>query len=932
MKFRRLLLLFACALLAAPASQAGTINLAGEWQVRLGENYAAAAPAGAASLPGTLDDAGIGTPPALAPELTPAVLAHLHRKHAYIGVAWWTREIEIPQEWAGKKILLELERVLWQSQVFIDGKPFTTRDSLSVPHIHDLGGALKPGKHKLALRIDNNEIYKSISHHMPKYVVPASFPCGHAYTNHTQIMWNGVLGRINLRAVEPFHIKNVSVFPTAGTGAGAAIKLNINYSNTDATGSSGTIKCVLRRDGEDKILAETTRPAKIAAGADAGNLSIEWELPQNLKIETWDEFSPALYKIEISLAGAGADEPPVPVVFGFRDFAARDADFILNGKRIFLRGNLECIVFPLTGCPPTGITAWRKMFSDYKKWGLNHIRFHSWCPPEAAFAAADEAGVYLQVELPHWFHGDHDAQSLGFLDAEAARILETYGNHPSFLLLTLGNELSGSSDWMDALTEKLRVADPRHLYAASTYSHQKNLGRVPAQADEILITQRTDRGWIRGQGFFNDFAPSFDKNYSATAAHVRVPLVSHEIGQYAVSPDMREIDSYTGNLVPLNFIAIRDDLQKKGLLPLAGDFTRATAKFAALLYKEEIERALRTPEFDGFQLLSLQDFPGQGTALVGLVNAFWEPKGDIKPEEFRQACAPLVPLALFPKAVYERGEIFHADIKVANFLKPLPQMRVEWRIAGAGGETLARGATPARDLPIGNRLSPGAIGFAIPPGAGAEKMQLELRVAVADDVYINRWNFWVYPPAPADDKNETRHENVLVTGNISEALRALGAGGRVLLAPKTNNIKGIEGCFVPVFWSPVHFPKQPGTMGILCDPAHPALRDFPTDFHSDWQWWELATRSKAVEIAGLPVTPLVRVIDNFAKNRALANVFEARVGTGSLLFCSIDITGDLAARPAARQLRRSLLRYTASPGFRPAPELAPAQLAALASE
>ncbi len=295
---------------------------------------------------------------------------------------------------------------------------------------------------------------------------------------------------------------------------------------------------------------------------------------------------------------------------------------------------------------------WLKLMQQAKDYSLNHLRFHSWCPPKAAFEAADEVGIYCQVELPLWnLKVGRDAKTNEFLESEADKILKDYGNHPSFVLMSIGNELEGDVNFLNAFVKKLKTKDSRHLYTTTTFSFQKPLGARPEIEDEFFITQRTAKGWIRGQGVFNSQSPQFNTDYTANSEHINVPLITHEIGQYAVFPDMKEIPKYTGVLMPLNFIAVKEDLEKKGLIQLADKFTMASGKLAAILYKEEIERVLKTPSLDGFQLLQLQDFPGQGTALVGLLNAFWESKGIISAAAFKLFNSELVPLLRYEKAV-----------------------------------------------------------------------------------------------------------------------------------------------------------------------------------------------------------------------------------------------------------------------------------------
>ncbi|MBC7369864.1 MAG: glycoside hydrolase family 2 [Undibacterium sp.] len=904
-------LALALALAFAEIGSAATLDLAGPWQVSLTDP--ATAPAWQAiSLPGTLDDAKIGTPLTLKPELTLQVLTRLQRRVMHIGPAWYRRTVEIPTAWSGQKIYLELERVIWESRVFVDGREVSRADSLVAPHRHDLTAALTPGSHELLLRIDNREIHPEVSHHATSYKLPEDAPLAHAYTNHTQIIWNGVLGTLRLRTEESVALRTVAVFPRLTPAPGLSVRVDL----TAPAAPGAKLHLALRRASDGALVGEH----RAAAGADG---RIEWTLPASAAaaIAPWDEFSPALYQLTTTLDGRPATA--TTTTFGFREFAAVGREFRLNGHRIFLRGNLECAIFPLTGQPPTDLAAWKKLLGTAKAWGLNHFRFHSWCPPEAAFAAADELGFYFQVELPNWsLTVGKNADTWAFLQAEGDRIIANYGNHPSFLFFSMGNELQGEMSVLNDEVRRQRARDPRHLYTATTFTFEKGHGRAPEPADDYFITQYTKEGWVRGQGVFNDLPPAFDADYTKASANITVPLVQHEAGQYSVYPDLAEIARYTGNLVPLNFMAVRDDLAKKGLLALAPQFTAASGRFAALLYKEEIERALRTPEFDGFQLLQLQDFPGQGTALVGLLNAFWESKGFISAAEFRQFCGPVVPLARFPKAIYERGEAFTATVELANYFRALPATKVEWTVRREAGAVIARGDFGRIDVKLGGGQACGTVRVPIPAGGSAEHWRLE--VAVVGTEYRNGWSFWVYPPKAAPEPSGVR-----VAKTFEEARAALAAGERVLFNPAVESIAGIRGKFVPVFWSPVHFPKQPGTMGLLCDPAHPALADFPTAAHSDWQWWDLTIRSRSVVLDGLAATPLVRVIDNFNRNHSLAAVFEARVGPGRLLFSAIDLTTDLAKRPAARQLRASLLRYAASEKFAPAGALTQEQLHAI---
>ena len=838
------------------------LDLSGEWKVSLNNSGDQTI-----MLPNTLDGAGIGEPNTLSPALTKPQLSRLTRKHSFIGEAKYQREITITKEMAGKPLELLLERVMWRSRLLIDGQDAgQIQESLVSPHVFHIKG-LTEGKHTLTLFIDNRKLHEISVDNL-----------AHSYTNDTQIMWNGVLGRMELN-VAPV-ITDVQIYPD----------IEKQQVSIKVRGSAADYGFTL--DGCSVV------PTKVGDG--------EYVLPiSNMKL--WDEFTPNLY----TLTATTLPSSSLSVSFGMRSFKAKGNRLLINGNPTFLRGTLECCIFPLTGTPPTDERGWMKVFTTAREYGLNHLRFHSWCPPEAAFRVADKMGFYCQVELPNWsLKVNQDSATAKFLYQEFDNIIRNYGNHPSLCIISCGNELQPDFKFLNELTLYMKTQDPRHLYVTSTFTFEKGHGVKQEPEDDIFITQWTDNGWVRGQGVFDERVPDFKSDYREAAKNITVPLVSHEIGQYSVYPNIREIEKYSGVLDPLNFKAIRNDLQKKGLLHKADDYLKASGKLAVILYKEEIERAMKTPQQSGFQLLDLHDFPGQGTALVGLLDAFWDSKGLVEPQRFREACAPVVPLALFDKAVWKADETFTARVDIANYsLESMEGKTICWQLADEMGDIYTEGT--GRDISIQlNRLE--------------EAKRFELIVSIQDTPWRNRWNIWVYPEVvlPQD-------KQILVTTNIDEALKALNKGKKVLLSPKKETVKGLEGKFLPVFWSPVHFPKQAGTMGLLCDPRHPALAHFPTDMHSDWQWWNLVKRSRVMVLDSIaPVSPIVESVDNFVNNRRLAQVFEAKVGKGSLIFSSIDLLTD-SNLPEIRQMQYSLLRYMQSTEFHPSTSLSESQLRSL---
>ena len=769
---------------------------------------------------------------------------------------------------AGKPLQLMLERVMWRSRLAIDGQDLgQAQESLVSPHLFNIEKGLTEGSHLLTLTIDNRQQHDISVDHL-----------AHSYTNDTQIMWNGVLGEMKLY-VSPT-VSDVQVYP-------------------DIDRRQILIKVTGAADARFALDGNAVSPQKQDDSS--------YVLPMD-DMRPWSEFSPRLYTLSVTAGGQTKT-----VSFGMRKFSAEGNRLLINNRPTFLRGTLECCIFPLTGTPPMDERGWMKVFSTAREYGLNHLRFHSWCPPEAAFRVADKMGFYCQVELPNWsLTVNKDSATAQFLYDEFEHIIRHYGNHPSLCIISCGNELQPDFDFLNKLTRYMKTRDPRHLYLTSTFTFEKGHGRRQEPEDDIFVTQWTDKGWVRGQGVFDEHMPDFKSDYREAAQDITVPLISHEIGQYSVYPNIRETEKYTGVLAPLNFEAIRDDLRRKGLLRRADDYLQASGRFASILYKEEIERALKTPQQSGFQLLDLHDFPGQGTALVGLLDAFWDSKGLIEPQRFREFCAPVVPLARFDKAVWSANERFVATIDVADYSEAPQEKEINWQLADESGVTYATGT--------GNRVD-------VPLDKVGKARRLEFLVTIKDSPWRNRWNIWVYPEVTIPQDRD-----ILVTADLGQALQALKKGKKVLFSPKTSTVKGLEGKFLPVFWSPVHFPKQAGTMGLLCDPSHPALSDFPTDMHSDWQWWNLVKRSRVMVIDSLPpMRPIVESVDNFVNNRRLALVFEAQVGKGRLIFSAIDLLTD-SQLPEIRQMRYSLTNYMQKSEFQPTTRLTPTQLRSLLQE
>ncbi len=860
------------------------ISMAGEWGVRLDEKkvgvekkWFAQKIEGKIRLPGSTDEAGLGEK-----NTKPANFDGLSRVWVWVGPAWYQREVEISPEWSGKRVTLFLERCHWESRVWVDEKEVGMRDSLCVAHEYDLSGVMTPGKHRLTVRVDNSHKYNM-------------GPDAHSTSEQTQTNWNGIVGKIELRATDPVWIESMRVYPNLEK---KTAKVKVVIGNATGKKVDGTWAFNVHRRGSTNLVQ--MMPLKFE-GAEGERVLQEWELAVGADMRLWDEFSPEIYDVEAELkakAGEAAYSDATETSFGMRTLAVQGRQFAVNGKPVFLRGTLDCCIYPLTGYAPMDVEAWRKVFQVVKAYGLNHVRYHSWCPPEAAFEAADEAGILLHVEAPQWaFDVGKDAKRDAFIEEEVRRILDVYGNHPSFGMLCMGNELSGDLAFLSKLVKFGQQHDPRHLYTSST-----GWSFVPENDYTVAMV----RG-VKGPGTEHDFRTE--------DAKLRSPVVSHEIAQWTVYPNLEEIRKYTGVTRARNFELVREDLRKKGMLDQAGDFLMASGKLSVLLYKEEMEVLLRTPKHGGFQLLDLHDFPGQGTALVGALDAFWESKGLVRPEEWRRFCSANVPVVRMKKRVWTTDEIFSATAEIAYYGgKTMEDAVGVWTVTDQGGKQVAGGELPGTMLTPGDLYLLGVMQTPLSKVAAPGKLMV--RLGIKGTEIENSWEIWVYPAS----NDVPTPPGVVLTSKWEDAKAALAAEKRVLLLASPKELSGaIPGSFLPVFWSPIWFKGGAGTMSILCDPKHPALKAFPTEMHTNWQWWDLLKRSKTMVLDEMPagMRPVVQMVDNFSRNHRLGNIFEAKVGTGKLLVCSIDLRSDLQNRPEARQLLRSLLGYVGTEEFSP---------------
>lgn len=818
--------------------------------------------------------------------LTPA-------KH-YVGAAWYQKEVNIPANWKGKRIILRLERAHIQTRVWVNDKEIGLQNSLVAPHVYDLSPYLSTGKQRITIRVDNR--IKEIN------VGPDS----HSITDHTQGNWNGIIGKIALESLSPVYIDNIQIYPDVKNRK-ALVKITVN--NTTSESFDGKLKISAKSFNSPKSDQTKEITSNITISKQEENI-VELELPFGKGMQIWDEFDPSLYNLEVKLVSKTVIATK-KVQFGMREFKIRGNQFLINDIPVVLRGTVHNCEFPLTGYPATTVEAWEKIFKTIKSYGLNHVRFHSWCPPEAAFIAADKTGLYLQPEGPSWpNHGPKIG--LGqpvdkFLYDETIRMAKEYGNYASFTMLSAGNEPAGNQvKYLNEFVDFWKAKDNRRVYTGMSVG-----GSWPV----VPNAEYQSRGGVRGLKW--DKMPETESDFSAGIAPFKVPFVAHEIGQYCVFPNFDEIKKYTGVYRAKNFEMFRQDLQDHHMGDQAKDFMNASGKLQLLCYKNEIEKILRTPGYAGFQALGLQDFPGQGTALVGVLDAFFQEKGYATAQDYIRFCNETVPLAKIPKFVYTNNETFKAEIALFHSGKiPLQNTIISWIIKNEKGNILSSGSFNPKTFENGNGQLAGNLNFVL--SEIKEPSKLKLEVKVNGTAFVNDWNFWVYPEKNPENISAVYYTTVL----DDKAKEVLDKGGKVFLNAAGKVVKGkeVEMHFLPVFWNTSWFKmRPPHVTGMLIQEKSPAFADFPTSYHTDLQWWDIQNRAQVMNLEDFPANfrPLIQPIDTWFMNRRLALVFEAKVGNGTIIVSSADIGPEVQNKPAAKQLFYSLQKYMDSDQFNP---------------
>lgn len=837
-------------------------------------------------------------------------------KH-YIGNAWYRKSVFVPKEWKKQRVILYLERPHIETSVYINGKLAGRDSSLSVPHEFDVTPYIIYGK--------DNEISIKVYNGIENVCVGQD---SHSVTDQTQGNWNGIIGKMELQAHQQQYIRNLQVYPDV---EGKQIKVVM-----DVTGNAQ------KADFQFDVSGVKHSFAKIKRESD-GKFSVI--IPMGEDIRLWDEFHPNLYTLTATMG-----KESFSTTFGMSEISIEGRQFYMNGKKIWMRGTVGNCCFPETGYPPTDEASWLRIFRKCKEYGLNMMRFHSYCPPEAAFSVADQVGFYLQPEGPSWpNHGVKLGNGMTidhYLMQETQRMVEKYGNHPSFCMLAAGNEPAGNwVKWVGNFVEEWKkTGDKRRVYCGASVGggwawDPKSEYHVKGGARGLDWDKKAPQS---EDNFDGDMVRVVQKGRTPITFDVNEPRLTHEMGQWCAFPDFKEISQYTGVYKARNFEIFSDLLRDNGMASQAEKFLHASGKLQTLAYKYDLERNLRTKDYAGFQLLGLNDYSGQGTALVGVLNVHWKEKGYCDAKDWTEFCSPIVPLAKFPRFVFSSENKVQVPVELYNaYHEPLQNAEVTYEVKDENQQVLASGklgksslpgnslADNQNSLPVGKNIGLGNVSLDFPHLHIPSPSQLVLEIQVKSSnapVARNHWDFWVYP-SQIEMPNTKALKDIYIADSLdAKAQKVLQKGGKVLLlaAGKVKMGEDVKQTYLPVFWNTSWFKmRPPHTTGATIDKAHPLFRNFPTDDWANLNWWELLNKAQVMNLREFPkdYQPAIQPIDTWHVSRKLGMMIEVKVGRGKLLMTTMDVTSDLEHRLVANQMRYAILKYMMSDDFQPAMEV-----------
>lgn len=756
--------------------------------------------------------------------------------HVYMGTARYRRTVNIPANWAGKRVWLKVGGVRTEAWFWVN--------QLRVAHLNTYCGSYKYDITDLVQAGKTAEIVATVRNDTPsrKGCIAAFHRFGGFYRD------------IELEATPNTRLDDVWVRGDVDKKTALA-HVSIRRDGSDVLANPTLGIVVQTLDGQ----AAGTYRQPVTLDAD-GNADVVCEIPLNV-FRPWTPETPHLYLAKVTLFSGETAIHGWTERFGVRKLEVRGNRFYLNGAPYFLRGFGDDYIYPLTLISPPDRETHLKHLTTARKAGFNYVRHHTHCEIPEFFEAADEAGILIQAELPYY----HDITPEGFPFDPLRDIKELYRHyrrHVSFATYSTGNEGHLGSPLDREIYRWAKQTDPDRIF-----QHQDGGCNTSENADFFTPN---------GYGLASSINPWAPGTFDA----VKVPFIAHEYLNLGIKMDPRLAPRFTGAIPsPRSLQSYEESLATAGLDRAWGDACLNAAHALQGYYqKQGLEQARLDPACDGYSYWTIVDVMvhQEGTYTgQGFLNAFWEEKpGGLTLSQFYRINGPTALLAKREPAqpIAVSGDSCKVTLSISHFdAKSLTQAKVSWKLKTAT-DTLAAGTLPLLDALPGDVKELGVCTFVVPDLRKPVQAVFEVKLDGTD--VTNSWDFWFFPK-----RAEKRGDGIAATKDVFEVLSKRYPG-----IAKAGTAEAKTAQIVIGSWDHPDLieANQRGKRGIMIGPAdgepnvklgwwwlgdqvgtafahHPVFGDFPHDGNLSPLWFRLIKRGLP-----LPIDPKYGELTHFA--------------------------------------------------------------------
>ena len=822
-------------------------------------------------------------------------------RHNFIGKGWYKRQIEIPDDWAGRRVFLVITGASRYAKTWVNDHFLGEHIGAKSVFEYDITKYVSPGKTAtLTIQVDSKQ----------RWEIDALSGCSFLI-DYLETPWGGIWGHVLLEARSDAWLSDLFIEPdVAESSCTASATLN-----GDAALADGVRLEVFDATGT-RVAEATSKPSRVTAAIPDAKL--------------WTPDSPTLYTARLSLLKDGKTIDSIESRFGMREFTIDGPYILLNGKRVMLRGYGDDHIYPEQMAMPSDKELYLKRLRLIKSYGFNHVRHHSTMMPPEYYDACDEVGMISTGEFPIIYHivlpgvgskwqklvpaGTDPVAAHETYRREWTAVLRQFRNHPSIMCWAMGNEL-GQYDGLPKprtlFADIARQYDPQRFFIDSDGVAPNVLaGNVPNDP----LSDRDTLDFYTVQ--FND--PGANPIDNSGKFHTPRPLkpnISHEAGNYVTfsRPDL--VDQFQHNIKPFWLTDGKTKLEKLGLFQEANGWAEKSEQLYSLLHKYNLEGLRKNPFLSGYHWWLFQDY---WTSSNGIVDHYFRPKSIAK-DDVVKFNNDVVLLQDGLQRTYRGQEHLKLKLLVSNFSFERLQGNLRWKVT-VGDRTVAQEQHALTNpVPQGELVEIGIIDVELPEIESPANMKITIELTANGKHFANDWPSRLYPAViqpkalpvpvyaneiyakqfpgwsiqPIPSKGDLGDRAVYLTSWPCDPriVDALKRGASVVLIDGADQL--MESCpitFRTSWWRAGEKPHDSKNHTGTFVYDHPVTRAIAPDDWCDDGWFHLIEGSKKFNLETGPTRPevIIRALPGMLVVKDYALLFEVGAEKGTLLASGLN--------------------------------------------